>query len=151
MQRGTVEAIQLAAKEKEGVFEVGEVHAVAGRGLEGDRYFVPEGQTQEPKKQITLFEAEAADAVNRDYEVEMVPADTRRNIVTRGISLNHLVGVEFRVGEARLRGIKLCEPCSRMQRLADKKILKPLIHRGGLNAEIVTSGTIRTGDLVEVP
>lgn len=151
MQRGTVEAIQLAANEKGEVFEVPEVRAVAGRGLEGDRYFVPEGRTQEPKKQITLFEAEAADAVNRDYDVEMVPADTRRNIVTRGISLNHLVGVEFRVGEVTLRGIKLCEPCSRMQRLAEKKILKPLVHRGGLNAEIVSSGTIRAGDPVEVP
>lgn len=151
MQTGTVEAIQLAAEEKGEITQVTEVRAVAGRGLEGDRYFVPEGQTQEPKKQITLFEAEAAEAVNRDYEIEMVPADTRRNIVTRGVSLNHLVGVEFRVGEVTLRGMKLCEPCGRMQRLAQKKLLKPLVHRGGLRAEILTSGTIRAGDNIEAP
>lgn len=148
---GTVEGIVITEKEGEPCFEVDSIVAHAGRGLEGDRYFVGAGKFKklEPKRQATLIEAEAFDALARDYGIEMAPVEARRNIVTRGIALNHLVGKIFRVGDATLRGIKLCEPCKYMERLAGKPVRGPLKHRGGLNAEIVDSGTIRVGDEIQ--
>ena len=141
----------ITANEGEPCVEVASVTAHAGRGLEGDRYFAGTGKFKkaEPKRQATLIEAEALEAVTRDYGIATGPLDTRRNIVTRGIALNHLVGKTFKVGEATLRGIKLCEPCKHMEKLAGKPIREPLKHRGGLNAEIVDSGMIRVGDVVE--
>jgi MOSC domain-containing protein YiiM len=96
---------------------VAEVRAVAGQGLEGDCYFLRTGTyspKHEPAREVTLIEIEAIDALERDYGVKLGPGDARRNIVTRGVALNHLVGKEFRVGEAVLRGIRLCEPCQRL-------------------------------------
>lgn len=147
---GTVETIVLAAEEGAPCYEVAEVAAHAGRGLEGDRYFIGEGKMKrlEPARQATLIEAEVFEAVGRDYDLELTPLDARRNIVTRGVALNHLVGRTFRVGDATLRGIKLCEPCSYLQKVSGKQVKTPLKHRGGLNAEIVSSGTIRAGDPV---
>ena len=95
------------------------------------------------------MEIEALEALARDYGVQMEPSETRRNIATRGVSLNNLVGRELRVGGATLRGIELCEPCSHMTRLAGKNALRGLVHRGGLRADIVRGGTIRVGDRVE--
>jgi MOSC domain-containing protein YiiM len=147
---GTVETIVITEEEGAPCFRVDAIEAHAGQGLEGDRYFAGKGKFKklEPKRQATLIEAEAFDAVTRDYGIEVGPEDARRNIVTRGIALNHLVGKTFRVGDATLRGIKLCEPCDYMQKLAGKPVKDPLKHRGGLNAEIVASGTIRVGDAV---
>ena len=149
---GRVQTIVITANEGEPCVEVDAIEAHAGRGLEGDRYFAGTGKFKkvEPKRQATLIEAEALEAVTRDYGVVTEPIDARRNIVTRGIALNHLVGKTFRVGDATLRGIKLCEPCKHMEKLAGKPLREPLKHRGGLNAEIVDSGTIRVGDAVEV-
>jgi MOSC domain-containing protein YiiM len=149
---GTVESIHLADRASAPVHGVDEVAAHAGLGLAGDRYFTMTGtfKKSEPKRQVTLIEAEAFDALVRDYDIEMDPGDARRNIVTRGVALNHLVGREFSVGEVRLRGLKLCEPCSHMEKLAGKPVREPLRHRGGLRAEILTSGTIKVGDVVSV-
>ena len=77
-------------------------------------------------------------------------AGSGRNIVTRNVPLNHLVGKEFTIGEVRIRGIRLCEPCDHLQKLTGKKVLKGLIHRGGLRAQILTKGTIRVGDKIQV-
>ncbi len=136
---------------------VKEALAVAGKGLEGDRYFSRKGtyskpgDDAKPQRQLTLIEAEAVDAAGRDYEVPAATSDIRRNVVTRGIALNHLVGKEFTVGAARLRGVKLCEPCEHMESLAAKPgIREALVHRGGLNAEILEGGPIRVGDAVRV-
>lgn len=150
---GTIQSIHLADEESAPVHAVEEVMAHAGRGLEGDRYFSMTGTFKklEPKRQVTLIEAEAFDALARDYHIEMEPGQARRNLVTRGVALNHLVGREFTVGEVRLRGLKLCEPCSHMEKLAGKPVREPLKHRGGLRAEILTSGTIRVGDTVAAP
>lgn len=147
----TVKAILITPAEREAISSVAEVTAHAGRGLEGDRYYETVGKHKplEPKRQATLIESEAIDAVVRDYGLDMEAADARRNIVTQGIALNHLVGKRFKVGEATLRGVKLCEPCNLMQRMAGKPIKEPLKHRGGLRAEIVESGTIRLGDAIE--
>ncbi len=130
-----------------------EVRAVAGRGLEGDRYFEGTGTWSKktgPHRQVTLIEAEAVEAVRRDQGLDLAPGRIRRNIVTEGVALNHLVEREFTVGEARFRGIKLCEPCGHLERLTAPGVEEAFLHRGGLNAEILEGGTIRVGDPVGI-
>ena len=142
---GSVVAIFTAPKKHVAVESKQEVNAIAGQGLEGDRYF-NSGGWDEPKREMTLVEIEAIEAANRDYDLGLTPEDMRRQIVTRGVALNHLVDQEFTVGGVRCRGIKLNEPCSHLRKLAAKPLIKPMIHRGGLRAQILESGTIRVGD-----
>lgn len=149
----TVLSIHIAAVAAAAMTPVKEVRAVSGKGLEGDRYFSRLGTySNDPGsgREVTLIESEALEALRRDYQVELDAGRTRRNIVTRGIPLNHLVGKEFRVGEVVLRGRRLCDPCAHMEKLAVKGALRGLIHRGGLRAEVVKGGTIRVGDAVIV-
>jgi MOSC domain-containing protein YiiM len=120
-----------------------EVRAVAGKGLEGDRYF---GDASKPGKQLTLIEAEAIEALERDYKVKLEARDARRNLVVRGVALNHLVGREFKIGDVLLRGVRLCEPCDHLAKVTGAAVLPGLVHRGGLRADILTDGTIRIGD-----
>ncbi len=138
-------AIYTAPQKSAPVIARDEVAAVAGRGLEGDRYFNANGW-DEPKKEITLIEIEAIEAANRDYDLDLTPADMRRQVVTRGVALNHLVGREFSIGTVRCLGIKLNEPCNHLRKLAGKPLIKPMIHRGGLRAQILDGGTIKVGD-----
>jgi MOSC domain-containing protein YiiM len=129
-----------------------EARLVIGRGIEGDRYFHEKGYYSErkgPHREITLIEIEAIEALKRDNGIELRPGDARRNIVTRGVPLNHLVDEEFRVGEVTLRGIRLCEPCIHLEGLTQKGVLAGLIHRGGLRAQVIKEGTIRVGDPIE--
>jgi MOSC domain-containing protein YiiM len=131
---------------------VDSVHAVAGRGLEGDRYFLGAGtysRTKGADREITLIEMEAIEALERDYGLPFEAREARRNIATRGAAVNHLVGRAFRVGDVTLEGLRLCEPCSHMERLCGKPVRAGLVHRGGLRAKIVTGGVIRIGDPVE--
>ena len=124
---------------------VDDAAAHAGRGLEGDRYFDGAGTFSNPHSDghdLTLIEAEVVDALG------LPPAEARRNVVTRGIDLNALVGRRFRVGETECVGRRLCEPCAQLQRLTHDGILRDLVHRGGLRADILSGGTIRTGDEV---
>ena len=145
-----VEAIFLAAAAEGRPEAREEVRAVPGRGLEGDRYFLGAGTysgVPRPDRQATFVESEAVEAAARDEGVELRPEQTRRNIVTRGVALNHLVGREFTVGGVRFRGLRLCEPCRHMERLAGVEgARKALVHRGGLRAEILDEGVIRVGD-----
>jgi MOSC domain-containing protein YiiM len=145
---GVVMAIHIGPKRLEAMASVAEVNAVAGLGLEGDRYAREKGTFSKklPSNQVTLIETEALEAAERDYKLKLSGAESRRNILTTGIALNHLVGREFRVGEARLRGLKLCEPCSHLKKLTSKEVIRALKHRGGLRAEILESGQIRVGD-----
>jgi MOSC domain-containing protein YiiM len=134
--------------------EVADVEA--GRGIVGDRYHAGAGTWSKPgeehrdRRQLTLIESEAVDAVARDYGIALWAGSTRRNVVTRGISLNHLVGVEFTVGSARLRGVKLCEPCGHLEQVSGQLIRKPLVHRGGLNCEVLETGRIEVGAPIHV-
>jgi MOSC domain-containing protein YiiM len=139
-----VEAIFIGAVRKQPMSQVQEVKAIAGEGLEGDRYCRP----GHPESQITLTEAEALEASVRDYEIEIGKNETRRNLLTRGVALNHLVGREFRVGDVRLRGLELCEPCGHLKALTNKDVIKALRHRGGLRAEILAGGVIKVGDAI---
>ncbi len=150
MKPGRIEAIHLASSAEAPMHGVAEATAIAGVGLEGDRYATRRGSFSakpKPGRQITLIEAEAIEALQRELGLVLAPGDTRRNLVTRGVALNHLVGREFRVGEVRLRGHELCEPCTDLARMTGKpQILPGLVHRGGLRAEILEGGVIRVGD-----
>jgi MOSC domain-containing protein YiiM len=128
--------------------------AVVGRGLEGDRYFNKAGTySNDPGsgRDITLIEIEAIEALRRDYQIELDPSQARRNIVTQGVALNHLVDREFKIGEVILRGTRLCDPCSHLEKLTRKGVMRGLIHRGGLRAEIISDGTLRPGDTISNP
>jgi len=152
MWNGTVESIYVASAAQGPMQAVGQVVAIPGAGLEGDRYALKLGTfyKPEPDYELTLIEAEAIEALRRDYQVELAAGDARRNIVTRNVPLNHLVGKEFAIGDVRIRGIRLCEPCDHLQNVTGKPVLKGLLHRGGLRAQILTPGTIRVGDVVTV-
>ena len=130
---------------------VDEIHAVSGRGLEGDRYFGKAGSfwKDEPDREVTLIEIEAFEGMKRENGLDLHPSEGRRNIVTRGVALNHLVGQEFSVGDVRMRGLRLCEPCSHLAKLTVPGILGGLVHRGGLRARILTDGVIRIGDVIK--
>jgi MOSC domain-containing protein YiiM len=148
---GEVVSIHIAPDEGHDVVEVDEVRAVAGRGLEGDRYFHKSGtfaRKWDPGNEVTLVESEAIEALARDYGIELGSGATRRNITTRGVPLNHLVGRQFRVGETELRGERLCDPCGLLESRTHPGVRKGLQHRGGLNAAIVVAGVIRRGDRV---
>ena len=128
--------------------------AVVGRGLEGDRYFNKAGTySNDPGsgRDITLIEIEAIEALRRDYQIELDPSQARRNIVTQGVALNHLVDREFKIGDVILRGTRLCDPCSHLEKLTRKGVMRGLIHRGGLRAEIISDGTLRPGDTISNP
>jgi MOSC domain-containing protein YiiM len=150
MWNGTVESIHVAPAAKAPMQSVQQVEAIPGVGLDGDRYALKQGTfyKPEPDYELTLIEVEAIEAIKREYEVSMPAGDARRNVVTRGVALNHLVGREFTIGSVKIRGIRLCEPCSHLQALTEPAVIKALRHRGGLRAQILSAGTIRVGDVV---
>jgi MOSC domain-containing protein YiiM len=133
-----VEEINIGTSETLG--PVTEVNAVAGCGLEGDRHYRAGGQR--PGGAITLVEAESVE------DVGLTGAQSRRQIVVRGVRLNDLVGKRFSVGEVECLGVELCEPCAHLESLTRPGIIKELTHRAGLNADIVSGGVIRVGDAV---
>ena len=149
--QGTVISIHIAPTGAAPMRSVTNAKVVVGRGLEGDRYYSKLGTYSNQAgsgRDVTLIEIEAIDGLKRDYEVQLDPGQSRRNIVTRGIALNHLVEQEFRIGDVVLRGTRLCEPCAHMEKLTVKGAMRGLIHRGGLRAEIIKGGTIRIGDRI---
>jgi MOSC domain-containing protein YiiM len=146
MPAGSVVAIHLAAEESGPVHPVERAEAVAGAGLAGDRYFEPGA---DPARQLTLIEAEELERLEREHGIALAPGESRRQLTTRGVRLNELVGRRFTVGGVECRGIELCEPCSHLQQLTGRPgILRALVHRAGLNAELLSSGTITVGDAI---
>src|SRR6476646_5272816 len=133
MSTGTIESIYIAPAATVPTVSVKEVLAIPGGGLEGDRYAMCLGTffKPEPDYELTLIEAEAVEALKREYGVELAPGDSRRNLVTRGIALNDLVGRDFQIGEVKAHGIRLCEPCDHLQRLTGQQLIQGLRHRGG--------------------
>jgi len=150
MWNGKVESIHIASAATGPVRALDHAVLIPGVGLEGDRYALKQGTfyKPEPDFELTLIEAEAIEALGREYDIELAAGEARRNIVTRDVPLNHLVGREFLIGDVRIRGIRLCEPCDHLQRLTGKQLIKGLRHRGGLRAQILTTGTIRVGDRI---
>lgn len=152
MVKGTVVSLHIASRATESMIPVAAVRAVPGRGLEQDRYYALKGtysRAHGPDREVTLIEEEAIEALRRDYEIDFDAGDSRRNIVTRGVALNHLVGRVFRVGEVTLRGIRLCEPCHHLEEVTGRPVRLGLVHRGGLRAQILEAGTIHGGDGIE--
>jgi MOSC domain-containing protein YiiM len=144
LAEGRVEAIYIAAEHGELPHAVESVRAIAGKGLEGNRYF-DEGR---PETELTLIEAEQLERVAAEDGLDIDAAATGRNVLTRGVSLNDLVDKRFRVGELECRGIELCEPCTTMEARTTPGAIKALVHRAGLNAEILVGGELRPGDAV---
>jgi MOSC domain-containing protein YiiM len=143
---GTVELIVIAEHKEGPVETVQEAEAIAGHGLEGDRYADGGGTFSNPHglgHELTLIEAEEAERVG------LAPEDARRNVVTRGIDLNALVGKTFTVGSVTCAGRRLCEPCAHLQRLTEPGILRKLAHKGGLRADILEGGRIAVGDEIK--
>ena len=146
---GHVEHIHIAPAEGAPVQSVSEIEAVAGVGLIGDRYATSEhGDDYDGGQDLTLVEAEALERLAAEDGIQLEPGATRRNVTTRGISLNDLVGKTFSVGGVMARGVELCEPCNHLQSMVGRPILRPLAHRAGLRAQLLSSGTIRVGDSV---
>lgn len=137
MSQGAVVAIHVAEKHGQPTRPIDRTQAVVGVGLSEDRY---------TKGTATLIEEEAVEAAKRDYKIELEASETRRNIVTRGVALNHLVGKTFRVGEATFFGRELCEPCGHLEKLTRPGVRESLVHRGGLRADIVADGVVKIGD-----
>jgi MOSC domain-containing protein YiiM len=154
-QVGRVEAIALAARATEPLVLVPEAQAAAGRGLIGDRYAAKAG-TFTPVRgggrgyDLTLVEAEVLDDLVLPGGRRLSYEQARRNLITRGVDLNSLVGRRFRVGNVECLGQRLCEPCAHLERLTTQGVLRGLIHRGGLRADILTDGHIRVGDPIHV-
>jgi hypothetical protein len=147
--RGTVEALATAPAAEADMQLVEVATALAGRGLEGDRYaagagtFSPRAGSR-PGYDLTLVAAEVLDELDLDL------AASRRNVATRGIDVNALVGRRFRIGDVLCEGLRLCEPCVHLDRVSGRPLLRPLIHRGGLRADVLTDGEIRIGAPVTV-
>ena len=151
---GTVATIALAEHATGDMRTVDHAQALAGRGLDGDRYaakagtFTPANDTARGYD-LTLIEAEVLDGLALPEGRTLGHAEARRNIVTHGIDLNALVGRRFRVGSIECLGQRLCEPCSHLEGLTTQGVLRGLIHRGGLRADVLSDGEVSTGDLIE--
>ena len=139
---------------------IDEAKAVAGRGLEGDRYFLGKGYYSKSPiaggRDITLIAVETVEALSRDLQkgapdpagIRLTAADTRRNIATSGVPLADLVDRDFSVGRVLLRGTRFCEPCRYLEEMTYPGVFAGLLRRGGLRAQILNEGVIRVGDLV---
>ena len=145
MKPGIVERIFVAPVKGAPMKTLEVADALAGQGIEGDRKVAP---GREPAAQITLIEAEHIEAFRVATRYDMRLDQPRRNVVTRGVALNELLGKRFRVGEALCEGLELCEPCGKFQRLTHPEVRRFFKGKGGLRAAILESGLIRPGDLI---
>jgi MOSC domain-containing protein YiiM len=152
MWDGELEAIFTTPTARGRMQSRNEVTVLDGKGLEGDRYAAQAGSFSKkvaPGRHVTLIEAEAIEAVRAETGIPLTAEQTRRNLVTRGVPLNHLVGREFNVGGVVLVGIRLCEPCEVVEAEGGPGSRQALLHRAGLRAEVVRAGVIRVGDHVQ--
>lgn len=146
---GRVETIHVAVSEGEPMRPAQQIRVLAGIGLEGDRYATGRGHFSSSPgsgRAITLIEAEVLDVLRDAIGIAMQPGEVRRNVTTRGVALNPLVGRRFRIGRVLCEGKRLCEPCTYLEGLIAKPLLDPLRNRGGLRADVLEGGEIRIGD-----
>ena len=151
---GRIEAICIAPAGSAPMQSLAEVEAIEGQGLRGDRYLAQTGfYSQRPTdpgaREVTLIEAEVLDRLANENGVALKTDEHRRNLTTRGVSLQDLLGKRFRVGEVVLEGVKDCPPCEHLEALTGKAVIKPLLTSGGLRARIVAGGVLRVGDAIE--
>lgn len=148
---GVVELVAVAAEAEGPMKTVPSAEALAGRGLRGDRYAQGAGTFSDPNGrgyELTMVEAEALEELAAGG-VDLDPADARRNLVVRGVALDDLIGKRFRVGEVECFGQRRCEPCAHLEKLTRPGVLRGLVHRGGLRADVLSDGEIHVGDRVE--
>jgi MOSC domain-containing protein YiiM len=143
---GRVEQINIGP-ERELPAPVERVRALAGKGLEGNRYFYDDAPSG---RAITLIAAEAIEDFNAETGIPLTAAESRRNVLTRGVDVNALVGKRFRIGDVECYGVELCEPCAHLESVTHPGVLRGMVHRAGLNADILTDGEIAVGDRVAV-
>jgi len=125
---------------------------IAGQGIQGDRYFsrLP-SISSDPSTEITLIEQEQVDQFNTQHNRQYNYGDFRRNIITHGMPLNSLLGKIFWLGTVQLKGIMLCEPCAYLAKTLDPLVLPHLLNKGGLRAQILSSGEIKLGETIQRP
>jgi hypothetical protein len=145
---GTLESIWIAPAAGVAARSLEVARAIAGHGLDGDRHVLGTGTfaSGQPGSALTLIAAEVCDS----FAPPLGPDDHRRNLVVRGIDLDRLIGRDFWIGAVRCRGKRACEPCTVIQRYAGRPILRPLVHRGGIRADILDGGELRVGDRVGI-
>jgi len=149
--QGELLHIHIATKASAPMDALSEARLVAGVGLEGDRYATRLGTYSKKHhidRQATLIEVEVLEALARDRSVQLAPHEHRRNLTTRGVPLNHLVGQYFRIADCVLYGGRLNVPCLYLDNLVAKTVFKPLLNRSGLNCRIIVGGIIRAHDRI---
>jgi MOSC domain-containing protein YiiM len=150
---GRVEHIHMAHAAAKPMQPLREAEIIAGRGISGDRYACKLGyysHDPKPGRHLTLIEAEVFADISQQLGIRFSPYDSRRNITTRGLQLNPLVGKKLRIGAVLLEVIRLCDPCAYMQKLVGQPVLRPLVGRGGIRCDVITGGIIRVGDTITV-
>lgn len=130
-----------------------EIELVPGIGILGDRYALDaetgfHSHKKEPGRDVTLLEEEALEDIRRDYGVVLLPEEHRRNVTTRGVPLNHLVGKRFWLGAALLECTRLSKPCAHIEEVTGKKVFDPMVHRSGINCRVIEGGKVRLGDII---
>ena len=146
---GRVECIHFAISEGEPMRATARIRVLAGIGLEGDRYATGRGHFSGMPgtgRALTLIEAEVLESLRESLGIALRPGEARRNVTTRGIALNALVGRRFRIGGVLCEGKRLCEPCRYLEGVVSQPLFDPLSHRGGLRADVLEDGEIRIGD-----
>ncbi|MDW4497592.1 MOSC domain-containing protein [Sulfitobacter sp. D35] len=153
MWKGRLLSIHTTGASREPIRELDRATLIAGVGIEGDRYAkgIDTGTYSKipDVREVTLIEVETLEALARDHDITLTPQEHRRNLTVRGVPLNHLVGVRFRVGEVVLEGGRLNTPCRYLDMITRKSVCDLMVHRSGLNCRIVEGGTIRPGDTVQ--
>ena len=147
MGEGRVEGIFLSERKGDMPHSVDSAKTVSGGGLVGNRYFYGDGDAP-PGVALTLIAAEAVEAFVEETGISLTAVETRRNVVTRGIDVNALVGKRFRIGDVECVGVELCEPCTSLEAMTRPGVLKGMVHRAGLNADVLSDGEIAVGDVV---
>jgi MOSC domain-containing protein YiiM len=148
---GSIIALHTAPRSFLPMKNMGVLDLIEGVGVSGDRYSSENGfysDRPEEGRQITLFEEETLNALSRDYGISLTPAEHRRNVTTRNVPLNHLVGQRIQIGECLLEATRLSTPCRHIEQITGQEIFEPLLHRSGLHARILRGGTIRVGDTI---
>ncbi len=150
---GTVEYIHIASEASKPMVALDRSIVVAGKGIEGDRYFYKTGTYSDrpaPGRHLTLIEYEVLEDIAQALSLSLLPHESRRNITTRGIELNPLVGKKVQIGEVIVEVIRFCDPCAYLQQLLGKPVLQPLVDRAGLRCDVLTGGEMRVGDHITV-
>ena len=149
---GSVVALFMVDRMSAPMKQVEQFIALAGRGIEGARYFLGTGtysKKPEPGRQVTLIESEVLEALKDRFGITVKPEESRRNVLTRGIEINDLVGAEFLVGTVRLRAHRITQPCLYLEKLLDQPgLYKELWDQGGISCEILSDGVIKEGDII---